>query len=65
MTTATIRPVFPINGDVLHILDGTLTRDGLTCVVKVSAPSGSSITINNNVAGEIEEGIFSVPVVFD
>ncbi|MCC6286265.1 MAG: hypothetical protein IT249_00120 [Chitinophagaceae bacterium] len=63
MTTATIRPVFPINGDVLHVLDGMLTGEGLACMAKVSAPSGSSITINNIPAKEIEAGIFSAPVV--
>ena len=62
MTTATIRPVFPVNGDVLHVLDGTVTKDGLTCMAGVSAPPGSSITINNNVTKETEEGIYSAPV---
>lgn len=58
-----IKPVFPIKGDVLHALDGVLTSDGLAFIAKVSAPSGSSLSINNKVAKEIEEGVFSVPVV--
>lgn len=65
MTTSTIQPVFPIDGDMLHILDGTVTRDVLTCIAKVSAPPGHTITINGIVAKEITDGIFSLPLTLN
>lgn len=63
MIATTIKPIFPIHGDVLHVLDGTFTGEGLICQAKVSAPSGNSISINGSVANEIEPGIYSAPFV--
>lgn len=65
MQSVTIKPIFPVNGDVLHILDGELSQHGLTCQAKVIAPAGSSFLINEREAREVEEGVFSAPILIN
>ncbi|ULQ52106.1 hypothetical protein [Flavihumibacter fluvii] len=63
MTTSGIKPIFPIEGDVLHARDGIQTAEGLSFTAKISAPAGSGITINGTRAIE-EDGIFSAELTF-
>ncbi len=62
MNPVLITPLFPINGDVLHHLDGEKLKDGLSFTAKVSAAPGSSITINDRPAKETASGLFAAPV---
>ena len=63
MTASSIKPVFPVEGDILHARDGIQTSEGLSFNAKISAPEGSEITINGiNVSWE--DGIYTAPLIF-
>jgi hypothetical protein len=62
MAIQNIVPVFPIEGDVLHALDGTVTAEGLNTIAKVKAPAGSKLKINGVDAKE-EYGVFTAPLL--
>lgn len=65
MSSSVLQPIFPIDGDVLHALDGNVTSDGLQCTVQVAAPTGSRISIDGRQATEKEGGIFVAELVFN
>lgn len=62
MDSIDITSIFPTDGDVLHALDGTVTSEGLAITVRIAAPKGSTIQINDTPAEETG-GIFTAPCV--
>ena len=63
MRKGTIEPIFPLHGDVLHALDGTVGPEGLITMMRVAAPAGSMIRINNVPAVENGDHFFLAPLV--
>lgn len=64
MTNGKIKSLFPIDGDVLHALDGKLASNGLQTTMKVEAAPGSKVRINGVEATE-EDGVFTAPLVLN
>jgi hypothetical protein len=62
MNAVDIKPIFPIDGDVLHALDGNTTPEGLVITIKVTALPGSIVQINDIPALEVD-GTFTAPLV--
>jgi hypothetical protein len=54
MTTTGISFISPINGDMLHAKDGEVLNGALQTIISVSAPAGSSISINGQKAAAVE-----------
>ncbi|MBY0534418.1 MAG: hypothetical protein K2P88_01085 [Chitinophagaceae bacterium] len=54
--------LFPINGDILHVLDGTITNEGLQVFAKIAADPSDQITVNGQSADQ-KDGIFTAPLL--
>jgi hypothetical protein len=61
---STLKFISPIDGDMLHAGDGITTEESLQIQVKVSAPEGSHIIINDTVA-VYENGCFVAEIRLD
>lgn len=57
-----IIPVFPIEGDVLHNLDGSMVGDKLEVAAEIQAPPGCNIHINDEKAIE-KDGKYTTALV--
>ena len=60
-TSSPVRFVFPIDGDCLNIYDGEIKNGFLTVKVKVQAPAGADLWINEQKAA-YEDGLYTLEV---
>lgn len=57
-----IKPIFPIDGDVLHKNDGNMTAEGLNIVCSFKAPARCTIKVNGETARENTDGTYLADV---
>jgi hypothetical protein len=60
----TIKFISPIDGDMLHLYDGTISNGRLSIKVKIKAPSGSRIKVNG-VKTRFVDGIYQAEAVLE